>query len=58
MLQSKKKKQPKNAFYFFMVHFRRIQEAEGVRFQDGWKDVADEAGPVWQVRQNWRVCTL
>jgi hypothetical protein len=54
MLQGKKKKQPKNAFYFFMVHFRSVQEAKGVKFQDGLKGVADKAGPIWKVRQNWR----
>jgi hypothetical protein len=56
--QGKKKKQPKNAFYFFMVSFRRQEETKGVRFQDGWKDVAAKASPIWQVRQDWRESIL
>jgi hypothetical protein len=54
MLQRKKKKQQRNAFYYFMVHFRSVEEAKGVKFQDGWKDVADKAGPIWKVRQDRR----
>lgn len=48
MPQGKKKKQQRNAFYYFMVHFRSVEEAKGVKFQDGWKDVADKAGPMWK----------
>jgi hypothetical protein len=57
MLQGRKKKQQRNAFYYFMVHFKSLEEAKGVKFQDGWKEVADKAGPLWKVRQHWRECT-
>jgi hypothetical protein len=51
MPQNKKKKQPKNAFYFFMVHYRSQEEAKGVRFHGGLKAVAEKAGPIWEVRK-------
>lgn len=51
MLSTRKKKQPKNAFYFFMVHFRSQQEAKGVKFPGGMKDVAENAAPIWKVRK-------
>jgi hypothetical protein len=51
MPQNKKKKQPKNAFYFFMVDYRRQQEVKGVTFPGGLKEVADKAAPIWKVRK-------
>ncbi|XP_069677770.1 protein maelstrom homolog [Periplaneta americana] len=56
MLQVKKKKQPKNAFYFFMVHYKRQQEDKGVRFRGGMKEVAEKAAPLWKdlpTTQRW-----
>jgi protein maelstrom len=50
MPQGRKKRQTKNAFYFFMVHFRSKEEAKGVRFPGGLKEVADKAAPIWKVR--------
>ncbi|KAJ9575906.1 hypothetical protein L9F63_007218 [Diploptera punctata] len=46
--QSKKKKQPKNAFYFFMVDYKSKQENKGKRFPGGLKEVADKAAPIWK----------
>jgi hypothetical protein len=51
MSQAKKKKQPKNAFYFFMVHFRSKEEAKGVKFPGGLKEVSIKAAPIWNVRK-------
>lgn len=48
MPQGRKKRQTKNAFYFFMVHFRSKEEAKGVRFPGGLKEVADKAAPIWK----------
>jgi len=50
--QKKKKKQPKNAFYFFMLKFKNEEEAKGVRFPGGLKEVADIAAPIWNVRKH------
>jgi len=51
MPRQKKKKQPKNAFYFFMLHFRSKEEAKGARFSGGLKEVAEKATPIWDVRK-------
>jgi hypothetical protein len=49
--QKKKKKQSKNAFYFFMLQFRNQEEAKGVKFLGGLKEVADKAALIWNVRK-------
>lgn len=51
MPQTKKKKQPKNAFLLFMIHFKSQQEAKGIMFPGGMKDVAAKAEPIWKVRK-------
>jgi hypothetical protein len=51
MPQQKKKKQPKNAFYFFMLQFRNQEEAKGAKFPGGLKEVAEKAAPIWNVRK-------
>lgn len=51
MPQRKKKKQPKNAFYFFMLQYRNKEEAKGVQFPGGLKEVAETAAPIWNVRK-------
>ncbi|XP_021938741.1 protein maelstrom homolog isoform X2 [Zootermopsis nevadensis] len=48
MPQTKKKKQPKNAFLLFMIHFKSQQEAKGIMFPGGMKDVAAKAEPIWK----------
>lgn len=50
-MPQKKKKQPKNAFYFFMLQFRKKEEAKGVKFPGGLKEVAEKAAPIWHVRK-------
>lgn len=44
-----KKKQPRNAFYFFMLEFKARCERNGERFPNGLRDVQEEAGPEWSV---------
>jgi hypothetical protein len=51
MPQQKKKKQPRNAFYFFMLHFKSQEEAKGVRFPGALKEVSEKAAPIWNVRK-------
>ena len=51
MPQQKKKKQPKNAFYIFMLQFKKKEEAKGVKFKGGLKEVAQKAAPIWNVRK-------
>ncbi|PSN48553.1 hypothetical protein C0J52_05910 [Blattella germanica] len=48
MSQGKKKRQPRNAFYFFMVDYKKQQEDKGVKFPGGMKDVAEKAAPLWK----------
>jgi len=50
--QKKKKKQYKNAFYFFMLELKNEKEAKGVRFRGGLEEVADIAAPIWNVRKH------
>lgn len=45
------KKTPKNAFFFFMLEFKRNQENRGIRFRNGLVDVQREASPYWTVRK-------
>lgn len=41
------KKQPKNAFFYFMLDFKQKQEKQGIKFR-GMPDVADKAGLIWK----------
>jgi hypothetical protein len=50
---TRRRKQPKNPFYFFMVHFRSQEEAKGVTFPGGMKNVAEKAAPIWKVSKCW-----
>ncbi|XP_063699028.1 protein maelstrom homolog isoform X2 [Culicoides brevitarsis] len=42
------KKQPKNAYFFFMLEFKRHQEAMGRRFPGGMREVATAASEPWR----------
>lgn len=44
-----KKKQPRNAFYFFMVERKGHYERNGERFPNGLKDVAELVDTEWKV---------
>lgn len=45
------KKQPQNAFFFFMLDYKKKQEAKGVVFPGGLKDVADACSEEWKVHE-------
>jgi hypothetical protein len=45
MPQHKKKKQPQDAFHFFMFQFRNQEEEQGARCPVGLKKVAKKAAP-------------
>jgi len=42
-----KKKQPRNAFFFFMLDYKARCERNGERFPNGLRDVQTEASPEW-----------
>uniref|UniRef100_A0A1B6KNM8 HMG box domain-containing protein n=1 Tax=Graphocephala atropunctata TaxID=36148 RepID=A0A1B6KNM8_9HEMI len=42
-----KKKQPRNAFFYFMMDYKARCERNGERFPNGLRDVQIEAGPEW-----------
>lgn len=44
------KKQPKNAFFFFMLDVKRKEEARGRRFPNGLAGVSEMASEQWNVR--------
>lgn len=43
------KKPPRNAFYFYMIDFKEEQRKKGIHYAN-MKEVADAAGPAWQVK--------
>uniref|UniRef100_A0A336KZF2 CSON001911 protein n=1 Tax=Culicoides sonorensis TaxID=179676 RepID=A0A336KZF2_CULSO len=42
------KKQPKNAYFFFMLEYKRVEEARGRRFPGGLKEVSHAASSTWK----------
>ncbi|XP_055593341.1 protein maelstrom homolog [Uranotaenia lowii] len=46
-MSSKKKPAAKGPFFFFMLEFRRQEEARGKKFHGGLEQVQREAGPHW-----------
>lgn len=43
-----KKKTPQNPFFFFMMDYRKEQAEIGIKYANT-KELAEAAGPVWQV---------
>lgn len=48
MPPKKQKKQPKNAFYFFMLEWKAEKEEQGQRFS-GLKEVSELCADDWKV---------
>lgn len=43
------KKQPKNAFFYFMLEVKRNEEKRGRRFSNGLAGVSEIASKLWNV---------